>query len=689
MWHFLTNKSQAADVLGEKMWSFVPKQWRYFWMQELKNEFPLVYASISITHPRPHFREMSYEVNDFNGILKRGLLGEIKHGCNQYLNAVVLCPWGCCEFPHKAGNIQLDVVFQRYIQFSAVSLHSDKAVLLKVRNARNDFIGGERDCLLMNPEWEISPTIAYIEGIGPRVLTCCDHNGGCTKRYFHSPRTGITIPAPGGDQLSHAVVQPRTVKKSVAKTYSDRFEVVRCQGTYTGIDSADITEKQNFSKYSVVQEVHESRSIRGRVDIRGLVPQLTASGVIDKSLESAMLMRSEELYPDTNVLDILASGTTYMTLSDTMLLQKELSTSSEMSVAKIDGMKLVDATPNETTYFQRHWPSFLVHIHHNTKHGSMFSEIPTFAHKALPHIDEQRPVVRSKEPDFRLLWTLTSLLVCVPGLWSALSDGVQNQFQWSGFFLSFCANSVLTDSCKHRNSKSPFLFSQTGVKKSTELLGRCQHGLSEEKKFEIDLGFNAIQVDWVLKNAGLAGRVFSTQCETVTSDSFDVENATNVDTFVFVQSGESDSHLTENIVCSATGDGFELRFLSKTRQNTRGSRLSWTGRVLARHGGCFTSWWEKDRTRITLPLEREMLGFNDTKEWEVAVYARVKKLNIDTIRNDCMEYVGGQKYVQCQSHKIPLIIASPFLSERRPQLKCYEVSLHRRSFFVIIKSLRC
>jgi hypothetical protein len=219
MWHFLTNKSQAADVLGEKMWSFVPKQWRYFWMQELKNEFPLVYASISITHPRPHFREMSYEVNDFNGILKRGLLGEIKHGCNQYLNAVVLCPWGCCEFPHKAGNIQLDVVLQRYIQFSAVSLHSDKAVLLKVRNARNDFIGGERDCLLMNPEWEISPTIAYIEGIGPRVLTCCDHNGGCTKRYFHSPRTGITIPAPGGDQLSHAVVQPRTVKKSVAKTY--------------------------------------------------------------------------------------------------------------------------------------------------------------------------------------------------------------------------------------------------------------------------------------------------------------------------------------------------------------------------------------------------------------------------------------------------------------------------------------
>jgi hypothetical protein len=189
------------------------------------------------------------------------------------------------------------------------------------------------------------------------------------------------------------------------------------------------------------------------------------------------------------------------------------------------------------------------------------------------------------------------------------------------------------------------------------------------------MGFNCNQIDWVLNNVGLDGRVRSTQCEAVTSSSFGVENAINTDVFVFVRSGTGDSHLMEDIVCALTGDEFQLRFLSKTRQHTRGSRLSWTGKVLARHGGAFSSWWEKDRTRITLPLERGFLNLNDTKDWEIAVYVRVKRLNIDTIRNDCMEYIGGQKYVQCQTHKIPLIIASPPLGERRPQHTCYEVSL--------------
>ena len=208
-----------------------------------------------------------------------------------------------------------------------------------------------------------------------------------------------------------------------------------------------------------------------------------------------------------------------------------------------------------------------------------------------------------------------------------------------------------------------------------ELLSRCQYLLSEERVFEMDMGFHRSHVEWVLNNAGLDNRVNIVQCEAVTGASFQGENATDTDVFVFVRTEGEETHLLEEVVCAITGDEFQLRFLSKTKEHIRGSRLGWTGKVFARHGGCFPSWWEKDRTRITLPLDGDALSFNDVKDWEVAVYVRVKKIDIDTIRNECMEYIGGQTFVQCQTHKIPLIIASPPLGKRRPEIKCYQVRL--------------
>ena len=90
---------------------------------------------------------------------------------------------------------------------------------------REDYVRneGNYDHLLSNPRWIISPTIAFVEGKGPIVLICRDHDGGTSKLYIHPPRTASILPAPKGDQLCHVVARTRCLKPIKASMYNTSF----------------------------------------------------------------------------------------------------------------------------------------------------------------------------------------------------------------------------------------------------------------------------------------------------------------------------------------------------------------------------------------------------------------------------------------------------------------------------------
>jgi hypothetical protein len=66
----------------------------------------------------------------------------------------MMVPVGIC-YLHKCGFVPLDCIFQRFVQDMEIKkMFSPKIKQEKAESVRNDFLHGEIDCLLFNPEWE-------------------------------------------------------------------------------------------------------------------------------------------------------------------------------------------------------------------------------------------------------------------------------------------------------------------------------------------------------------------------------------------------------------------------------------------------------------------------------------------------------------------------------------------------------
>ena len=86
----------------------------------------------------------------------------------------------------------------------------------KVYSAREDYIRSSTDLYdvhLLNPSWKILPSISFVEGEGPKVMTCREHDNGTRYSYLHLPRIpSHIIPSAKGDQLCHSVIKPMMAK---------------------------------------------------------------------------------------------------------------------------------------------------------------------------------------------------------------------------------------------------------------------------------------------------------------------------------------------------------------------------------------------------------------------------------------------------------------------------------------------
>ena len=99
----------------------------------------------------------------------------------------------------------------------------------KVDSSRDDYVRDstdEYDVLLLNPEWRVLPSIAFIEGKGPHVMICREHDDGSKCFYIHPPRVpSHIIPSAKGDQICHAVIKPRLIKPMKAMQYSNTYQI--------------------------------------------------------------------------------------------------------------------------------------------------------------------------------------------------------------------------------------------------------------------------------------------------------------------------------------------------------------------------------------------------------------------------------------------------------------------------------
>ncbi len=275
LWNTLTDRN-ILNVYGDHIWKFVPIKWRYWWIEAV-HELDML-AEVSIEHPYPLFQDITNDIGDMKRCLQENTLSAIMRCCNTHLIPSVLCPWGESEYIHKCGVFSYDALLQRHLPKCYIQKHSTDKVCDSIYSSREDYIRDnvdEYDELLLNPSWKVLPSIAFIEGKGPHILTCRNHDGGCKKSYIHPPRQpNHILPSRQGDQLCHAVIKPCLIHPMRASKYSNIYQMHEQRGSFQGVDTCDVTNFGDFSFCSVLLDDSELRTIKHRPDINALLDSL-------------------------------------------------------------------------------------------------------------------------------------------------------------------------------------------------------------------------------------------------------------------------------------------------------------------------------------------------------------------------------------------------------------------------------
>ena len=259
----------------------------------------------------------------------------------------------------------MDIIFQRFLQKSKLKLYSQKRTFDNVISARDDYIQNHTHReWLFNPKWKVKPSIVFSTTQGPRVLTCRDHHNGTTRFMIHPLQQPFHIlPSKCSDQLSHAVIQPRTVRPVKAALYSTSFQMHEQRGSFSGIDTCSISNTGDFSFSSRLLAESEARSIFLRPDINALLNNL----VNQKQMTTFIAQSKRKMATDiTNNVDFkpFIEGSTFVPFKAVSSFQKE-----EKDI-EIEGIiNHLEEEEEQIQKFHTYWPWITFPIQNMTSSG--------------------------------------------------------------------------------------------------------------------------------------------------------------------------------------------------------------------------------------------------------------------------------------------------------------------------------
>ena len=622
-WNLLTNR-KLQDIVGNTLWKFIPKEWRYWWMDSIT--IYDCYENITLELPTPYFHDVTIARESMRDSMKSKMLSSIAEACNEHLMPTLLCPWGDTEFLHTCGNIEMDIVIQRLLLWVQIPMVSSIQKLKFCASIRDDYLREyeDYDNLLCNPKWKIVPSIAFIEGKGPVMLTCRNHDGGTSKLYIHPPRTVSILPAQKGDQLSHVVTCPRTVKPMKACTYNTTFQMSEQKGSFQGIDTIDVCSVGDFSFCSHLTHENECRCISYRPDINSLLQKLCKCNLISK--KAVKEMRDDaRVYKEKmqGKEEQLLSGCTYMSLSDALFTQKELSQPlySEMT---IDGREGIASFKIQAP---KNWPSVLypVQKYDESGYGCHFLTIPSF---------------NSKTVGTKLIWSLFSILLGCKELWGSTNNCKLHQSLWHGWVMAYISRKCIGSMSQQTHKDNPFKLKL--MSKIETLVSRLGLQNNEELCYESMFSLMVHHSNVVC-------------CKEISQVENEISNIDDTDIIIVVPAFDSINNYSETI--TVLDNIFEVRVMC-TVKDTDLLGTKWNGSIFCRHGGdSYNNWWCQERNgKLSLKTRNGPFspgfGFEDIC---ISVYVKEVQKNYESIRQDLMRHIGGQDKFYCATHGVPLI----------------------------------
>ena len=421
VWNLFMDRD-ILDVYGENIWRMIPGKWRYWWIDKVKEISVL--NGVTINTPPSIFIDITSNIYEMKSGIESNTLANLKKCCNKHLMPSILCPWGESEYIHQCGKFPFDAFLQRFLPKCYIDKISNDKICENIYSSREDYVRGsieDYDCILLNPEWKVLPSVAFIDDKGPYILTCRHHDGGTNKAYIHTPRQPYhVIPSEHGDQLSHAVIKTRFIKPMKAKKFSNTYQMHEQRGSFQGIDTCDVTDYGNFGICSVLLEESESRSIMHRPDINSLLDRLGNDMSLSQVTINGFRKRAKEVCPPDDVIAKCLVGATYVSLEDAMELQVEIGTDQGIRVKLLEN----DQGIQNVVDTRHNWIQSIIHCQRNDKegYGAIFPVVPQF---------------RYNDTDTRQLWIVSGMLLCVKELWYLTDKYEMDVSNWHGWVLSY------------------------------------------------------------------------------------------------------------------------------------------------------------------------------------------------------------------------------------------------------------
>ena len=377
LWNLLSGRDRSTGIpfhetyKGWELWKFIPTSIRGYWVDIIKDiryksvrsvidgveEQVLVsvlenhpnnsidydtdggaYGDCDMAVPEPYFVDRTEQVKHFEDEVKKfdlkSLLDVLDPSRSTDSSATpnilpnVLCPWGCTEFCHRSAHANFGQLIQHHLRKVELNFPSGKYVkeLYLIETSRNDYLRDsleDYDTVLMNDKWKVRPTVELVDGKGLSIMVCRYHEKRGTKKrlQLHIPRKpNNNLSSERSDDLCHAKVKPRGFVPMQANKFCSSMCMINQEASYAGVNSCNITTEGGFTRTSIMLLESESLSIAGRGDINQLVSNYVSEGKMTEDLAENLREHSKRRYPDGS-LDKFISGSTYVPLNDSMILQ--------------------------------------------------------------------------------------------------------------------------------------------------------------------------------------------------------------------------------------------------------------------------------------------------------------------------------------------------------------------------------
>ena len=563
VWNLLTDEN-IHNVYGNKIWQFIPYQWRLWWIDSIQSECPDFFSNVTLHMPPSIFVDITHEKQVWKEDIKSYMLSRLASSCNKYMMPNILCPWGCTEFNHKCGYIPFQLVWQRFLPKCIIDLinKGDNEKVKFVQSARDDYIRFKNnyECWLLNPKWRIKPSLIIDPEKGVLVLTCRHHNSGTTKLMLHVPRQPHHIlPSRESDQLCHGVIKSRTIQPLKASTYSISYQMHEQRGTFNGIDTCNITNYGRFDFCSKITHDNECRSIGNRPDINSLLNKLCNEKKITEEIANSM-RESSKAYCDRIDFDTLVSSSTYVPLEAAMMLHDDFN---KKIVNVIWDMRGEDDNGNPLPPMQhkvrKAWPNVIYPLQKNDKFGAPFPEVPD---------------ISSSNYNISMLWAVTALMSRLESLWFTIMNIEEfYQSEWYGWVLTYVSKNCFPQFNRRHEPKDPFKV----TKKIDSLYEKIKEEFENQNFLEVFQEFSNIRVIDCISEIN----------EYVIPQDHDIIIIGNQeeeidDDYINVM------ELFPSTTCVNSVE-YELRVVMRMSDMDNGD--AWDGEVYSRHGNCHSHWW--------------------------------------------------------------------------------------------------